>query len=74
MILWNAQLYYHVCACVLSHSVMSDSFATSWTVTCQATLSMGLFRQEYWSELPFLLQENLPNSGTDHESLEFPAL
>ena len=74
MVLWNAQLYYHVCACVLSRSVMSDSFATSRTVTRQATLSMGLFRQEYWSELPFLFQENLPNPGTDPESPEFPAL
>ena len=24
-------------------------FATAWTVTCQAPLSMGFFRQEYWS-------------------------
>ena len=31
-------------------------FATPWTVTHQAPLSMGFSRQEYWSELPFLLQ------------------
>ena len=24
-------------------------FATLWTVACQAPLSMGFFRQEYWS-------------------------
>ena len=24
-----------------------------WTVACQAPLSMGFFRQEYWSGLPF---------------------
>ena len=32
---------------------MSDSFATLWTVICQAPLSIGFSRQEYWSRLPF---------------------
>ena len=27
-------------------------FATSWTVAAQAPLSMGFFRQEYWSGFP----------------------
>ena len=27
-------------------------FATPWTVACQAPLSMGFSRQEYWNELP----------------------
>ena len=27
--------------------------ATPWTVACQAPLSMGFSRQEYWSGLPF---------------------
>ena len=31
-------------------------FATPWTVACQAPLSMGFSRQEYWSGLPSLLQ------------------
>ena len=35
-----------------SHSVISDS-ATTWTVAHQVSLSMGFFRQEYWSGLPF---------------------
>ena len=26
---------------------------TPWTVACQASLSMGFSRQEYWSGLPF---------------------
>ena len=26
---------------------------TPWTVSCQAPLFMGFFRQEYWSGLPF---------------------
>ena len=28
-------------------------FVTPWTVACQAPLSMGFSRQEYWSGLPF---------------------
>ena len=28
-------------------------FVTPWTVACQAPLSMGISRQEYWSGLPF---------------------
>ena len=31
-------------------------FATPWAVACQAPLSVGFSRQEYWGGLPFLLQ------------------
>ena len=34
-----------------------------WTVACQTPLSMGFFRQEYWSGLPFPSPEDLPNPG-----------
>ena len=44
---------------------MSDSFATPWTVACQAHLSMEFSRQEYWSGLPFLSPGDLPNPGTE---------
>ena len=30
------------------------TLATPWTIACQAALSMGFSRQEYWSRLPFL--------------------
>ena len=29
------------------------TLATPWTVACQAPLSTGFSRQEYWSGLPF---------------------
>ena len=29
------------------------TFATPWTLACQAPLSVGFSRQEYWSGLPF---------------------
>ena len=32
---------------------MSDFFVNPWTVACQAPLSVGFSRQEYWSELLF---------------------
>ena len=32
-----------------------------WTVAHQAPLSMEFFRQEYWSGLPFLPPEDLPD-------------
>ena len=31
-------------------------FGTPGTIACHTPLSMGFFRQEYWSGLPFLLQ------------------
>ena len=36
-------------------SVVSDS-VTPWTIACQAPLSMGFSRQEYWMGCHFLLQ------------------
>ena len=40
-------------------------FATPWTVACQAPLSMGFSRQEYWSGLPFFSPGNLPDSESE---------
>ena len=47
------------------------TLATPWTITCQAPLSMGISRQEYWSGLPFPSPGDLPNPGTKPG---FPAL
>ena len=46
-------------------------FATPWTVACQAPLSVGVSRQEYWSRLPFPSPRCLPDSGVEPW---FPAL
>ena len=46
-------------------------FATPWTVACQARLSMGFSRQEYWSGLPVPSSGDLPNPGIEPGS---PAL
>ena len=42
--------------------------------TCQAPLSMGVPRQEYWSGLPFPYPRNLPDPGIEPTSLASPAL
>ena len=50
---------------LFSHQVLSNSFATPWTVASQAPLSMGFFRQEYWSGLPFPPPGDLPDPGIE---------
>ena len=62
---WSFTIYWpfflvcvHECPVI---SVVSNSFATPWTVVCQAPLSMGFSRQEYWSRLPFPPPEDLPD-------------
>ena len=46
-------------------------FVTFWTVACQAPLSLGFPRQEYWSGLPFPPPGDLPDPGIEARS---PAL
>ena len=48
-------------------------FATTWAVTDQAPPSVGFSRQEYWSGLPFLSSEDLPNPGIEPRSSAFMA-
>ena len=50
---------------------LCPTLATPWTVACQAPLSMGLSRQEYWSRLLFPSPGNIPKPGIEPTS---PAL
>ena len=50
---------------LLSHVLL---FATPWTVAPQAPLSMGFFRQEYWSGLPFSSPKDLLDPGIELRS------
>ena len=45
-----------------------QTLVTPWTVACQAPLSMGFSRQEYWSGLPFPSPGDLPNPGMEPRS------
>ena len=57
-----------VCLCVFS----CVRLYTLWTIACQAPLSMGFSRQEYWSGLLFPLPGTLPNPRIEPHLL--PAL
>ena len=62
--------YLNQFACVLRHSVI----ATPWTIAYQVPLSMGFFRKEYWSGLPFSSPGHLPDPGIKPATLMSPAL
>ena len=47
--------------CVLSHFSHVQLCATLWIAACQAILSMGFSRQEYWGGLPYPLPGDIPN-------------
>ena len=49
-------------------------FATLWTVACQAPLSVGFSRQDYWSGLSCPLPGDVPDPGIKPASLLSPAL
>ena len=56
---------------VLSHVRL---LATPWTGIHQVPLSIGLFRQEYWSGVAFPFPGNLPDPGTEPVFPVSPAL
>ena len=58
---------------VLSCSVVSNSFATPWTVALQAPLSMGFLGQEYRSGVPFPPPGDLPDPGIKPTSPALPS-
>ena len=66
--IWD--IFSHCCVQLLSYVQL---FATLWNVACQAPLSMGFLRQEYWSGL-FPPPGDLPNPGIEPESPVSPAL
>ena len=66
--------FFFLHACLLGHFSFGQPFTTLQTVAHQALLSMGLSRQEYWSNLPFPPPNNLPNPGTGPMFLVSPAL
>ena len=63
-----------LCLCLLHCFSPVQLIVTPWTVAHQAPLSMGFFRQEYWSGLPVPTPEDLPNPGIELASPGFPAL
>ena len=62
-----------LCGCAQSFSLVR-LFVTPKIITCQAPLSVGFSRQEYWSGLPFPPPGDLPNPGIKPTCLASPAL
>ena len=60
--------------CLLGCFSCVQLIVTLQTIACQAPLSMGFSRQEYWSGLPCLHPGDLPNPGIEPVSLMSPAL
>ena len=60
--------------CVLSRFSRVQLFATVLIEACQAPLSLGFSRQEYWNGLPCPPPRNLPDPGIEPESFMSPAL
>ena len=56
--------------CVLSYV---QNFVSSWTIACQAPLSMEFSRQ-HWSGLPFPLSGDLLDTGMEPATFVSPAL
>ena len=54
------QCYVSFC-CYLVIKLYLNSFATPWTVACQASLSMEFSRQEHWNGLPFSSPGDCPD-------------
>ena len=61
----------YVCVHACTHLCL---FVTPWTVARQALLSIGFFREEYWSGLPCPPPRDLPNPGIEPEFPASPAL
>ena len=58
----HTHIYIHAVVQSLSHVQL---FVAPWTIVYQSPLSMGLPRQEYWSDLPFPSPGDLPDPGTE---------
>ena len=70
----SKKLRVHVCMCAISFSHVW-LFVTLWIVACQALLSMGFSRQEYWSGLLCVVPPgDLADPGIKLVSLISPAL
>ena len=60
----------HVCMCAQLCSTLCDP--VDWSLLDSSVLEFS--RQEYWSGFPFPTPGDLPNPGTEPESLASPAL
>ena len=65
----DGSVYIYACVRAWCHFSCVRLSATLWIVACQALLSLGFSRQEYWSGLPCRLAGDLPDLGFEPEPL-----
>ena len=66
---WGAIVFYNTLSKHGGLVIKScPTLVTPWTVACQAPLSMGFPRQEYWSGLPFPPPGDLPDPAIEPAS------
>ena len=58
---------HHTCALSPSHVLLFVTLSVD-CIACQVPLSMGFFRQEYWSGLPFPIPRDLPDPEIEPSS------
>ena len=58
---------HHTCALSPSHVLLFVTLSVD-CIACQVPLSMGFFRQEYWSGLPFPIPRDLPDPEIEASS------
>ena len=73
-LLLDTNLTVPLCHAALSHFSHVRLFVTPWTVAHQSSLSMGFFRQKYWTGLPYPTPRDLPDPGIECTSLMSPTL
>jgi len=66
---WVSDYLFLFQPCMISHFSHVQLIVALWTVACQAPLSMGFSRKEYWSGLPCLPPGDLPYLGIEPISL-----
>ena len=71
---WSCFSVFLLSTCVLSCFRRVLLFVILWTVACQAPLSKGFCRQDYWSGLPFHPPGDLPDLGIKPVSFASSAL
>ena len=69
----NGHLVYKERTSTLSPFSHIRLFVSLWTIACQASLTMGFSRQEFWSGLPCPSPGHLPDPG-DRITFKSPAL
>ena len=70
---YSSQAFLGRFVCMHACPVVSDCLHL-WSVACQASMSIGFSKQEYWSGLPFPLPRDLPDSEIESVSPTSPIL